>query len=73
MVGLAISVLWFLIGVIVLCSIVWLALYVLHMFVPEFPARVDQAVWVIVLILILIYALTLIAGGGGGLPAFHGR
>jgi hypothetical protein len=73
MVGLAISVLWFLIGVIVLCSIVWLALWVLRSFVPTMPARLDQAVWVIVLILILIYALTLLAGGGGGIPAFHGR
>jgi hypothetical protein len=73
MIGLAISVLWFLIGVIVLCSIVWLALYVLRMFVPTMPGRFEQAVWVIVMILILIYALTLLAGGGGGIPAFHGR
>jgi hypothetical protein len=77
MVGLAIAVLWFLIGVIVLCGIVWLALYVLRMFMPTFPARIEQAVWVIVMILVLIYALTLLAGAGGGgglhFPAIGGR
>ena len=70
MISLAISILWFLIGLIIILGVVWLALYVVQMFV-QIPARVVQAVWVIVLILILIGALSLLAGGGGGLSHFH--
>jgi hypothetical protein len=66
MIGLAIAILWLLIGVIVLLGVVWLALYVVKLFVP-IPGRIEQAVWAIVLILCLIGALTLLAGGGGQL------
>ena len=66
MVSLAISVLWLLIGVIVLLGVVWLALYVVRMF-TEIPAPVEKAIWAIVLILCLIGALTLLAGGGGNM------
>jgi hypothetical protein len=74
MIGLAVSILWFLIGLIVLLGIVWLALYVVKMFIA-IPGRLEQAIWVIVLILILIAALSLLAGGGGGVhfPALSGR
>jgi hypothetical protein len=65
MVGLAISILWLLIGVIILLGVVWLALYVVKMFVA-IPSPIENAVWIIVLILCLIGALTLLAGGGGG-------
>ena len=64
MVGLAISILWLLIGVIVLLGVVWLALYVVKLFAP-IPDPIEKAVWAIVLILCLIGALTLLAGGGG--------
>lgn len=64
MVGLAIDILWLLIGVIVLLGVVWLALYVVKLFLP-LPGRIEQAVWAIVLILCLIGALSLLAGGGG--------
>ena len=70
MIGLAISILWLLIGVIVLLGIVWLALYVVKMFVP-IPGRIEQAIWVIVLILCLIGALSLLAGGGTGMPSMR--
>ncbi len=63
MISLAISILWFLIGLIVILGVVWLALYVIGMFV-ELPARVVQAIWAIILILILIGALSMLAGGG---------
>ena len=66
MIALAISILWFLIGLIVLLGVVWLALYVIKLF-AEVPARIEQAVWAIVLILCLIGALTLLAGGGGSM------
>jgi hypothetical protein len=63
MIGLAIGILWLLIGVIVLLGIVWLALYVVKLFVPV-PDKIELAIWCIVLILCLIGALTLLAGGG---------
>jgi hypothetical protein len=66
MIGLAISILWLLIGVIVLLGVVWLALYVVKLF-AAIPLRIEQAVWAIVLILCLIGALTLLAGGGGSM------
>ncbi len=66
MIPLAISILWLLIGVIVLLGVVWLALYVVKMF-AQIPPRIEQAIWVIVLILCLIGVLTLLAGGGGNM------
>ncbi len=66
MIALAISILWLLIGIIVLLGVVWLALYVIKLFVPV-PGPIEQAVWAIVLILCLIGVLTLLAGGGGNL------
>lgn len=70
LVSLAISVLWFLIGLIIILGIVWLALYVVRMFV-SIPAMVEKAIWVVVLILILIALLSIVSGGGGGLRSFR--
>lgn len=66
MIALAISILYLLIGIIVLLGVVWLALYIVKLFVA-IPGPIEQAVWAIVLILCLIGALTLLAGGGGGI------
>lgn len=66
MIGLAISILWLAIGIIVLLACVWLALYAVKIFTP-IPARIEQLIWVIVLILCLIGVLTLLANGGGGM------
>lgn len=66
MIELAISILWLLIGVIVLLGVVWLALYVVKLFCP-ISERIEQACWAIVLILCLIGVLSLLAGGGGHL------
>jgi hypothetical protein len=63
LVSLAISILWLLIGIIIICGIVFLALYVVKMFM-QVPAMVEKAVWVVVLILILIAVLSMLAGGG---------
>ena len=72
MIELAISILWFLVGVVIFCGIVWLALYVLRIFVPALPPRFEQAVWVIVLLLVLIYLLYALGGGGGlRVPSFR--
>jgi hypothetical protein len=67
MIQFAIGLLWLLIGVIIVCAVIYLVFYVLDsvMGVP-IPERVKQAIWLIVLILVLISLLTLIAGGGVG-------
>ena len=69
MISLAVSVLWLLIGAIVLCVVIYLVLYGLKNIagVP-IPARVEQGIWFIVLILILIAVLTMLAGGSIPLP-----
>jgi hypothetical protein len=67
MVAMAISVLWFLIGLIVLCGIVYIAIWVVESFVDPIPEKVKQGVWVIVLLLALIALLSVLVGGG----SFH--
>jgi hypothetical protein len=64
MVAMAISVLWFLIGLIVLCGIVYIAIWVIESFVYPIPEKVKQGVWVIVLLLALIALLSVLVGGG---------
>ena len=62
MIPLAIAVLWFLIGVIILGAVIWVALYVLHSVFANIPAVVDRAVWGVFGILCLIYALMILSG-----------
>ena len=71
MIALAIMVLKFLIGLIVLCGIIYLAIWVIETFVTAIPEKVKQGVWVIVLLLALIALLTLIAGGDMRLLSFR--
>jgi len=70
MIPLAISILWLLIGVIILLGVIWLALYVVKLFIG-IPDTVEKAIWAIALILCLIGALSLLAGGGANVPHFH--
>lgn len=73
MISIAISVLWFLVGLIVLCGIIYLAIWVIESFVTAIPEKVKQGVWVIVLLLALIALLTVLVGGGGPvrMPSFR--
>ena len=73
MTAIAVSILWFLIGLIILCGIVYLAIWVIESFVTPIPEKVKQGVWVIILLLALIALITAIAGGGGPLriPSFR--
>jgi hypothetical protein len=64
MVGMAVSVLWFLIGLIILCGIIYLAIWVIEQFIMPIPAKIKQGIWVIVLLLALIALLTTVIGGG---------
>lgn len=71
MIGLAISFLWLLIGVIVVAFVIWLVLYGLKTFANlAIPPKVEQGIWFIFLILVVIYVLTSLAGGG---TSFHFR
>ena len=70
MIALAISILWLLIGIIVLLGVIWLALYVLKLFL-SIPEPVEKAIWAIAFILCLIGGLSLLAGGGASIPHFR--
>jgi len=72
MASLAINVLWFLIGLIVLCGVVWLAIWVIEQFIMPIPDQIKKGIWVIVLLLALIFLITVIAGGGSFPRIFHG-
>lgn len=73
MLAIAIGVLWFLIGVIVLAGVVYLAIWVIENFIRPIPEKVKQGIWVIVLLLALIALLIVLSGGGvqGLRPPFH--
>jgi hypothetical protein len=69
MISLAIGILWFALGVLILGCIVYVALWAVRQ-VLEVPAVVEKVVWAVFLILVLIYLLMTIQGGGGHAP-FH--
>jgi hypothetical protein len=64
MVGIAIQILQLLIGVIVICGVIWFVFYVLGQVMGiAIPVRLQQMIWLIVLILVLIALLSMVAGG----------
>ena len=68
MIGIAISLLYLLIGVIVICGVIYFVFWVLRQVMGiAIPQRLEQAVWLIVLILVLIALLTMLAGGGASM------
>ena len=75
MLALAIDVLWLLIGVIILCGVVYLVLYGFNNFVYQIPDKLEKGIWFIILLLVVIAVITLLAGGGPKLrgPSFYGR
>jgi hypothetical protein len=64
MAAMAISVLWFLVGLILLAGVIYLAIWVIENFIFPIPAKVKQGIWVIVLLLALIALITVLVGGG---------
>lgn len=74
MVGIAIQLLQLLIGVIVICGVIYFVFYVLDtvMGIP-IPDKIKQGVWLIILILVLIAILSMIAGGSVSSGFHFGR
>lgn len=64
MAAMAISVLWFLIGLIVLAGVIYLAIWVIESFIFPIPEQVKKGIWVIVLLLALIALISVLVGGG---------
>ena len=67
MIGLAISILWLCIGVIILGAIIYVVFRAVKMFFP-IPPKVEQVIWAVFGILTLIYLLMALSGGAGPLP-----
>jgi hypothetical protein len=64
MAAMAIQVLWFLIGLICLAGVVYLAIWVIEQFISPIPEKIKQGVWVIILLLALIALISVLVGGG---------
>ena len=72
MIGMAINLMWMLLGLVVLCTIIWFVLYVVQQILGiALPARIVQAIWLVVLILVVIAILTILAGGSIGGMGLH--
>ena len=73
MAGIALDLLWALFWIIVCAGVLWLFIYGIKTYVYPIPARLEGGVWFLFLILCLISAITIFAGGGGGMhfPTFR--
>lgn len=63
LIGLSIQILWLALGIIVICAIIWVALWAVRQFLPV-PPPVEKLIWACVLILVLIAVLSAIGGVG---------
>lgn len=70
MAAMAINVLWFLIGLIILAGVIYLAIWVIESFILAIPEQIKKGVWVIVLLLALIALISVLVGGSPN--PFHG-
>ena len=64
MAGIAVALLWLLIGAICLAG-VYLLFYGVENFITPIPERLKQGIWFIFLILIIIYLIMALTGSGG--------
>jgi uncharacterized protein YhhL (DUF1145 family) len=65
MAEIVIGILWFLVFLVILAGVIYLAIWVIENFVHPIPERIKQGVWVVVLLIALIYLITILIGGGG--------
>jgi hypothetical protein len=68
MAGVAVNLLWLLIGAIILAGVIYLVLYGIKTFITPIPERLEQGIWFIFLLLIIIYAITAFMGGSFHVP-----
>ena len=61
MISLSISLLWVLVGAVVLGIVIFLGMMLIESFTP-LDGRIKKAVWIIYTILVLIYVLTSLSG-----------
>jgi hypothetical protein len=71
MTAIAISLLWLLIGAIILAGVIYLVIYGIENFITPIPPKLKQGIWFIFLVLIIIYVLIALTGGGGAGNPFH--
>ena len=71
MAAIAINVLWFLIGLIILAGVIWLAIWVIEQFIMPIPEPIKKGVWIVVLLLALIALISAIAGRGLHMPSIR--
>lgn len=71
MAGIAVSLLWLLIGAICLAGVIYLLFYGVENFITPIPERLKQGIWFIFLILIIIYVIIALTGSGGTSNPFH--
>jgi hypothetical protein len=64
LISLSIDILWLALGIIILCGIIWVALWGVKQIVAV-PQPIERVIWAVVIILILIAILSMLAGGGG--------
>lgn len=64
MVGIALSLLWILVGVLLLGGVLTLVFWAIRKAGFAIPPNIESIVWAIFAILVLIYILTALAGGG---------
>jgi hypothetical protein len=63
MIGIAISLLWLCIGILILGGVIYIVLMVIRRFFA-IPANVEFVIWAVFGILILIFLLMAVEGGG---------
>jgi len=71
MIGIAISILWFLVFLCILVGIGWVILYVLGQLGIPVPPMVVKIVLLVIALLCLIWFLSMLAGGVGALPGIR--
>jgi hypothetical protein len=62
MAAIAVNILWFLVALVILCMVVYLAFWILEQMSVAVPDIAKKAVWIIVLLIALIFLITALTG-----------
>ena len=62
--AIAISILWVLVYVVILCLVIYLAFWILRQMGVPIPDIAEKAVWIIVLLIALIFLISALTGTG---------